>query len=164
MTWCKRAVVGVLLSLALTSCQPADRDIVVVLKNGQPVVDFPWSIWRLVGLQNRTYCIRRIELFDETAVLWSLNVPEGGPVYRSCVDAKMPLRLGSPLPGFISEGRPQLRVGQRYGVATDGTGNGRVDFVLQRDGTINITKPERQMEAPCGSRFSDCPASAAGNS
>jgi len=149
-------MVGALLPLALASCQPPDRDIIVVLKNGQPFVDFPWSVWRLVGLQNRTYCIRRIELFDARAVLWSLNVPEDGPVYHSCLEVKMPLRLGSPLAGFASKGRPQFRAGQQYGVAIDGTGNARVDFVLRPGGSANITEPERQMEPPCGSQFSDC--------
>jgi hypothetical protein len=156
MATLKRAVAGVFLTIALTSCQPRDRDVVVAVRNGQLVVDFPWSFWRVVGLQNRIYCIRRLELFDRTRLLWSLNVPEGGPVYHSCLDVTMPLRLGDPVAGFVSEGRPQLSAGQLYGLAIDGTGNARVDFMLGREGITTITEPERQMQAPCYSRTSDC--------
>src|SRR4051794_30623386 len=108
----KRAVVGLLLPLAVTSCTSPHRDIVVALRNGHLVVDFPWSLWRLVGLQDRTYCIRRLELFDRKGVLWSLNVPENGPVYKSCLDVTMPLSIGNAVAGFVSKGRPQLSTRQ----------------------------------------------------
>ena len=149
-------MIGALLPVALTSCQPPDRDIVVRVKDGRPVLDFPWSVWRLVGLQNRNYCIRRIELFDGNAVLWTLNVPEDEPVYHSCLDVRMPLELGTPAAGFVSRGRPQLKPGKRYGVFIDGTGNARVDFVLRPNGPMSITDPERQMDPPCGSQASEC--------
>ena len=155
MTSLKLTVLGTFLPLTLTSCVPA-RDIIVVLKNGQPVVDFPSSIWRLVGLQNRTYCISRVEVFDSKAVLWSLGVPSDEPVYRSCINVKMPLQLGSPHAGFVSQGRPQFRAGQHYGVGIYGTGYGRVDFVFRPVGLTNITEPERQMEPPCSSEFNAC--------
>ena len=123
---------GVVLLLALASCQPPDREIVVRIRNGKLVADFPWSVWRLIGLQTRTYCIRRVELFGEEAVLWSLNVPENEPVYYSCLDVRMPLPIGHAVAGFVSKGRPQLRSEQVYGVAIDGTGNARVAFALRR--------------------------------
>jgi hypothetical protein len=141
----------VFLLLALASCQPADREIVVLLRNGKLVADFPWSVWRLIGLQNRSYCIRRVELFDQETVLWSLNVPETTSPPRLCV--RMPLPIGQSAAGFVSVGRPQLRNERVYGLAIDGTGNGRVDFVLRRGVLSNITEPEQQLEAPCGSQF-----------
>jgi hypothetical protein len=152
-----RAACAAVLVLALTSCQPPDRDIVVVWRNGHLVVDFPWSLWRLVGLQDRTYCIRRVELFDPTKLLWTLDMKGDGRVYNSCLDVRMPLRVSRPMVGFISKGHPVLRTGVTYGIAIDGIGNGRVDFTFRREASPkNVTDRKTQMEPPCGSYLGEC--------
>lgn len=157
MTRFPRAACVALLALALTSCQPPDRDIVVVWRNGQLVVDFPWNLWRLVGLQDRTYCIRRVELFDPTKLLWTLDMKQGGPVYHSCLDVTMPLRVSRSMAGFISKGHPVLRSGVTYGIAIDGIGDGRVDFTFRGEASPkNVTDWKAQMEPPCGSYRSEC--------
>ena len=141
--------------LALASCQPAPRDIVVKWRNGQLVVDFPRSIWRLLGLQDRTYCIQRVELFDPQKMLWVLSLPKDR--WESCTDVKMPFAIGKPLTGFESEGRPHLRSGVTYGVLIEGIGEGRVDFRLRgREAPINETDWEKQISAPCGSWDRSC--------
>jgi hypothetical protein len=149
-----RAASVVVLAAALASCQPPDRDIVVRWHNGQLVVDFPWSLWRLVGLQDKTYCIRRVELFDGTKLLWILEMIEAD---RSCLDVTMPLKVGGSIAGFVSKGRPAPRWGVRYGIAIAGIGRGRVDFTLRADATPeNVRDWEKQMQPPCGSYFDEC--------
>ena len=151
-----RALAAAVVALALSSCQPPPRDILVVWRNGQLLVDFPWSLWRIVGLQDRAYCIRRVELFDPAKLLWTLDMREDG----QCLDVTMPLRLGAPIAGFVSKGRPALRSGVTYGVAIDGIGQGRVDFTLRRDDQPkNEADWEEQIEPPCGSYFGACPSS-----
>ena len=152
-----RAACLLLLAISLASCSPAPRDIVVVWRNGQLVVDFPWSLWRLVGLQDRTYCIRRVELFDSTKLLWTLEMNDAGPTHYSCLDVKMPLRLGEPMPGFVSTGDPVLRSGVTYGLGITGIGDGRVDFTLRgRAFPSNQREWKSMMKAPCGSYFGEC--------
>lgn len=120
------------------------------------MVDFPWSFWRLVGLQDRTYCIRRIELFDPKELLWTLDIKGDG----QCLDVTMPLRIGGAKAGFMSKGQPSLRSGVTYGIAIVGIGTGRVDFTLRQD-----DQPENErdwgklIEPPCGSYFGECPRS-----
>jgi hypothetical protein len=152
-----RAASLAVLAMALTSCQPPSRDIVVVWRNGQLVVDFPWSLWRLVGLQDKSYCIRRVELFDASKLLWTLDKNEAGPIYHSCLEVTMPLRIGMPIAGFVSKGQPALRAGSTYGVAISGIGDGRVDFTLRGHGSPTIeTDWKKQIEPPCGSYFGEC--------
>jgi hypothetical protein len=144
------------VALALSSCQPPPRDIVVVWRNGQLVVDFPWSLWRLVGLQDRTYCVRRVELFDREKLLWTLDAKED----VQCRDVTMPLRIGGAKAGFVSKGQPALRNGVTYGIAIDGIGKGRADFALRRENQPkNETDWQEQIEPPCGSYFGECPRS-----
>ena len=120
------------------------------------MVDFPWSLWRLVGLQDRTYCIRRVELFDPAKLLWTLDMREDG----QCLDVTMPLRVGGPAAGLVWKGQAALRSGVTYGIAIDGIGNGRVDFTLREDEQPrNEADWEEQIKPPCGSYFGECPRS-----
>ena len=145
------------LALTLASCQPADRDIRVVWRQERLVVDFPWSIWRLVGLQDRTWCVRKIELFDSSKLLWTLEMQQKPPVYHSCYDVTMPIAIGANRSSFVAKGRPTLRDGVRYGIRVDGLGNGRVDFVLRgQKAPQNISDWKQLMAAPCGSYFGEC--------
>ena len=155
-TWFARATALIIIAIALSSCQPAPHDIVVVWRNGQLVIDFPWSFWRLVGLQDRTYCIRRVELFDPKELLWILDTKEE----VQCLEVTMPLRIGSARAGFVSKGQPALRSGVTYDIAIDGIGEGRVDFKLRgHDQPKNEGDWEDQIEPPCGSYFGECPRS-----
>lgn len=141
------------IALALTSCEPAPHDIVILWRDRQLVVDFPWSLWRLVGLQNRTYCIRRVELFDRQKLLWTLDTKED----VQCLDVTMPLRIGGTKAGFVSKGQAVLRNGVTYGVAITGIGDGRVDFTLRPERQPkNEAEWEKQIEPPCGSYFGEC--------
>jgi hypothetical protein len=144
-----RAICVAIVALALNSCQPPDRDIVVVWRDGQLVVDFPGSLWKLVGLQDRTYCIRRVELFEPTRPIWTLEMKEKGPVYHSCLKVTMPLRLGTSMPGFVSKGQAVLRSGVTYGLVIDGIGRGRVDFTLRGHASPkNETDWRKQIDGP----------------
>ena len=150
----RRVIVLAGIALALCSCQPPPRDIILVWRNGHLVVDFPWSVWRLVGLQDRTYCIRGVELFDRTKLLWTLETKEE----VQCLDVTMPLRIGHAKEGFISKGRPALRKRVTYGVAIDGIGYGRVDFELSANNQPkNEADWDDQIAPPCGSYFGKCP-------
>ena len=154
-----QAALLALLTASLASCHPAPRDIVVVWRDSHLVVDFPWSLWRLVGLQDRTYCIRRIELFDSSALLWTSEVDDTGPIYHSCLDIRMPIRIGGSMKDFVSNGRIKLRSGVTYGIAISGTGDGRIDFTLDgRAPPKNEPDREKQIEPPCGSYFGECRA------
>ena len=147
-TLSRRVTVVAVIALALSSCQPPPRDIIVVWRNGQLVVDFPWSIWRLVGLQDRTYCVRGVELFDREKLLWTLETKED----VQCLDVTMPLRIGAAKAGFISKGQPALRNGVTYGIAINGIGDGRVDFTLSGNNRPKNEADWRdQIAPPCGS-------------
>ena len=151
-----RATVVAVIVLTLSSCQPPPRDIVVLWRNRQLVVDFPWSLWRIVGLQDRTYCVRRVELFNRAKLLWTLDTKED----VQCLDVTMPLRIGQPKVGFVSKGQPALRSGVTYGIAIDGIGKGRVDFTLRGDNQPkNEADWDEQIAPPCGSYFGECPRS-----
>ena len=118
------------------------------------MIDFPWSFWRLIGRQDRTYCIDKLYLYDQRHVLWTLTMAKE----VQCVDVQMPIRIGSPQAGFIAGGRSPMEPGVRYGVAISGIGNARVDFVMpaNRDSQpINVADWDELMEPPCGTYFSD---------
>ena len=147
-----RAAILAVLALALGSCQPPPRDIIVVWRGGHLAIDFPWSLWRLVGLQDRSYCISRVELFNAERLLWALDA---GRV--QCLDVRMPIRIGGPLEGFSTFGQADIQPSVTHGIAIDGIGSGRVDFVLRgRRAPRNVTDWEDQMEPPCGSSFGSC--------
>ena len=130
--------------LSVASCQPPDRDIRVSWRDGRLVVDFPWSLWRLIGLQDRDYCVQRIELYDVSNLLWMAELNEDA----QCKDVRMPVVLGSPLAGFSSVGQPSLKQGRTYGVAFEGIGHGRVAFVLSGRRVQNITE-RYELSPPC---------------
>ena len=136
------------LSLSLNACEPPDRDIRVVWRDGQLVVDFPWSLWRLVGLQDRIYCVRRVELFDEKGLVWTLTTKAD----VQCEHVQMPIWLGRPLAKFVSTGRPKLDPGVTYGVEIEGIGNANVAFVLNGSKVRNITE-RNAMPAPCAGKW-----------
>jgi hypothetical protein len=149
----RRAALLAAAAFSLSSCQPPPRDIVVVWRNSQLMVDFPWSLWRLVGLQDRTYCVRRVELFNREKLLWTLDTKED----VQCLDVTMPLRIGSAKAGFVSKGQPAFRSGVTYGIRIAGIGDGRVDFTLRPDRKPkNEADWEEQIEPPCGSYFGEC--------
>ena len=143
-----RVLAAALLGLALGSCQPAERDIRVTLQDGQFVIDFPWSFWRLIGLQDRTYCIRRVQLYDASGLIWLLNA--GRDV--QCEDVRMPIEIGAPLNGLTSLGQPVIQAGVTYGVAIEGIGDGRVAFVSDGEKVENITD-RNAMAPPCGPQW-----------
>jgi len=154
----KRLCILLALALCAGSCS-ISREIRVVQRGGQLAIDFPWSLWRLVGLQDRVYpCVYMIELFDSERLLWALDSvqPRGG-----CVDAAMPIIIGEPRQGFLATGTARLRPG-RYGVSVQSWADGRVDFVLRADGSVeNITKWNEHMLPPCGTRHGGrCPPGA----
>lgn len=140
---------------ALPACQPPDRDIrVIVDAKGSLIIDFPWSVWRLIGLQDREYCIREIELFDAAKVHWRLKVREANGEYVQCLDVRMPIKIGEQIRGFrATKDMPKLTTGVRYGVGIDGIGEGRVDFVLRKPGgaPLNVSGWDKVMRGPCGS-------------
>jgi hypothetical protein len=108
----------------------------------------------VVGLQDRTYCVRRLELFDRQTLIWTLDTKED----VQCLDVTMPLIIGRAKAGFVSKGRPALRNGVAYGIAIWGIGRGRVDFILHGENEVeNEANWERQIEPPCGSYFGACP-------
>ncbi|WP_310467467.1 hypothetical protein [Sphingomonas sp.] len=120
------------------------------------MIDFPWSLWRLIGRQDRTYCIDHVYLFDAEELHWALDLAAD----VQCVDVQMPLRIGKGRDGFRSTGKPQLIPGVTYGVEISGIGNGRVDFELRRPGQspFNESYPDAVLGSPCPSRTSDdCP-------
>jgi hypothetical protein len=135
---------AIALALSLSSCQPPDRDIVVRWSNGELVVDFPWSLRRLVGLQDRTYCIRRVQLYDVKGMVWMLDLTGN----RSCEDVAMPIRLGKPLRKFISAGQLHVERNVTYGIAVEGIGRGRIAFELHGNKVRNI-RERNAMPAPC---------------
>jgi hypothetical protein len=143
----KRLVLLLMLALATGSCTMT-REIRVVTRSAGLAIDFPWSFWRVIGLQDREYPrVDRVELFDRERLLWSLASADPSGV-RS--DAKMPIRIGGPNPGFIAKGDARLRPGV-YGVWVSSNADARVDFELSRDGSVrNITDRSEMMEAPCG--------------
>jgi hypothetical protein len=144
-----------MICLALGSCSPAPRDILVKWRKNLLVVDFPWSFWRAIGRQDRTYCIDRVEVFDSEKMQWVLAMKENYPT--SCVEVTMPLIIGQPMRAFDSRGRPQFRSGVTYGVRIDGIGDGLVDFKLTANGEIeNETDWDALIEPPCGSRRGSC--------
>lgn len=140
-------------TVALMSCQPADRDIRVIWKGDTLMVDFPWSFWRLVGLQDRTYCVYEIELFDRSKVHWRQKVRKDDGIWIDCLDVQMPIEIGAKRARFMSEGKPQLIPGVRYGIGINGIGDGRVDFVFRKRGDepATIRGWDKVMRGPCGS-------------
>ena len=138
--------------MALTSCQPPDRDIRVVWRGDFLAIDFPWSLWRLVGLQDRKYCVSEIELFDKAKVLWRQKIRRTKGHWVDCIDVRMPIKLHKTLPGFEGSAFPKLVSGTRYGIGIRGLGDGRVDFIAsgREDDPINISGWDKVMQGPCG--------------
>lgn len=149
----KRLFVLAALVLFTGSCS-ISREIRVIKLGNRLAIDFPWSFWRVAGLQEREYpCVDLVELFDSERVLWTLDAakPSG-----SCADVRMPIAIGRPKAGFIAKGAARLRPG-RYGVSVRSYAPARVDFVLQSDGSVrNVTEWNEQMPAPCGTYFGSC--------
>ena len=134
------------LSLSVSACEPANHEIRVARREGQLVVDFPWSVWRLVGLQDKNYCVHRVELFDEQGLVWTLTTKAD----VQCEWVRMPILLGKPLARFVSVGRPTLQAGVTYGVAIEGIGRANVAFVLDGDKVTNITERNAMPPACAG--------------
>jgi hypothetical protein len=150
-----RVVALLMLVLCTASCTFV-REIRVASRGGQLVIDFPWSFWRMVGLQDREYpCVDRIEVFDAARLLWVLDA---GHRSGNCADAAMPITIGQPKTGFNSKSTIPLKPG-RYGVAVQSYADARVDFILHRDGSVqNITQWDELMQAPCGAYYGPrCP-------
>ncbi len=149
-----RAFAAASVAFVLSTCSPPNRDIRVVVHKGQFLIDFPFSLRRLIGLQNRDYCISGIEMFDRQKLLWTVRMIEN---QRSCRHVTMPIALGKPLKGFVSFGRPAIAKNALYGIAIDGIGDARVDFVVDdRRGVQNFTAWKAQFPPPCGSYFGSC--------
>jgi hypothetical protein len=135
------------LTVALTGCQPPSRDLRVIWRDSGLIIDFPWSLWRVIGWQDRSYCIHKVELYDSRAVVWKLKLERE----QQCLDVEMPIRIGAAPSGFKSLGTPILKRGVRYGIAIEGIGDGRVDFELvsgRRGQPINATDWEKLIEHP----------------
>ena len=137
------------LALCVGSCSPAPRDIRVVWQDGLLVVDFPWSFWRLIGLQNRSFCITEAALFDQAESLWRIKMNDNP---ASCLDVHMPIILGRAPRGFVEEGVPRLERGVQYGFGIYGSEDGRVDFVVtgQSNEIRNITDYKDMIQPSCG--------------
>ena len=143
----KRLAILLMLALITGSCT-LTREILVVSRGGGLAIDFPWSFWRVVGLQDRQYpCVDRVELFDRERLLWRLDSAHPG---GNCSDAAMPIKIGRPNAGFMANANARLRPGV-YGVFVNSSADARVDFELSGDGSVrNIADREEQMDAPCG--------------
>ena len=131
------------LSLLLGACSPPDRDIRVALRDGKLIVDYPRSFWRLVGLQDRTFCLRRIQLFRGDRLIWMMTLTGDG----QCSEVRMPLVLGEPLDFFIPAGSANIQPGVIYGVAIDGIGHGGAAFRVRNGEVENVGEVA---ESPCG--------------
>ena len=142
---CAKFTSAALLALTLGSCSAPDRDIRVTVRGGQFAIDYPWSLWRLVGLQDRTYCIRRVQLYDASGLIWLLNTRRD----VQCERVRMPIDVGKQLNGFNALGNPAIQTNETYGVAIDGIGHGRVAFVYDGKSVENITDG-KAMAPPCG--------------
>lgn len=137
--------------LALASCTPAAPEIRVVRHRHALFVDIPWTFWRWVGLQHPHLCIRRVQVFDAKHVVWEIQKP-GDPM-APCVDVRLPIPLGVPLPGFSAPPSLHLKAGATYGVYLDEVN--RVDFVPYSDRSpTNVTDYLQFFEAPCDSLLS----------
>jgi hypothetical protein len=147
-----RYILSLVAVAMLTGCQPPDKDVVVVLRHGQLFVDFPWSFWRMIGRQDRTWCVEGVDLYDQRGLHWQLTKEN---FEKQCVHVTMPIRIGGELVGFTSKGRPQLRHDTRYGVAIRGIGDGRVDFELEtgKNRLLNETEWGRLIKPPCDTWF-----------
>lgn len=141
------AIFALLSAGALSACQPPDKEVLVKSRSGTLIVDFPWSVWRLVGLQDRTWSIREIVVYDRQEVIWRAVSNEEDWVR----EVRMPIVLGAARAGFKVKGSAQFRRNHRYGVAVDGIGNGRVDFEIGDDGEVrNFVGRNELIQPPCG--------------
>ena len=143
------------LGLVETSCTPAPPEIRVFRRDHALVIDFPWTLSRWLGLQDRNLCLRHIEVFDAKRVVWSLDYEADR---GSCVNVKVPIPMGVPVDGFMTSGPLVLQAGRTYGVGLDDLT--RVDFVPFTDrpprNVADWTEYQKLFEAPCGSRWSSC--------
>lgn len=140
----------ILMSLALVSCDPAAPEIRVFRHNRALVVDTPWTVWRWIGVEHPSLCIRHIQIFDPKQVVWRLDTWNGdaGP----CVDVRLPIRLGVSFDGFGEAAPLHLVAGKTYGVFLDDVNE--VDFVpFSNRNPTNITDYKKFFEAPCDSRL-----------
>lgn len=95
-------------------------------------------------------CLRRIEVFDASVVIWREDVTVGD--MAACVSVKVPIRLGVQTRGFAETAPLHLKAGVTYAVVLDELS--RVDFVPFADRTpTNITHYCSFFEAPCDSRW-----------
>lgn len=134
------------LALILSSCTPAAPDIRVFRRHHALIIDFPWSIWRIFGLQDRELCLRHIQVFDTRSVVWREDVPGGQDA--PCVVLRVPIPLGVPSKGFVPNGALKLQAGKMYGAALDDLT--AVDFVPFTDKPPqNIVDFSQMIEPPC---------------
>lgn len=146
-----RIACSAVLLLALASCSPPDMNIIVGRQSGQLAIEKPWSFWSLIGLGRRDYCIQRIEVFDADTLLSAVDLAKS-----PCLELYLPIPFSS-FWKFSGKKNGDFVIGHTYGLGVTGIGNGRVDFVLNSDGTItNVTDWQRQMKGPCGSYFGLC--------
>lgn len=147
--------VAISLAFFEASCTPAAPEIRVFRRDHALVIDFPWTISRWLGLQDRNLCLRHIEVFDAKRVVWSLDYEaDRGP----CAKVQVPIPMGVSLDGFVPSGPLVLAAGRTYGVGLDDLT--RVDFVPFKDrpprNIADYHKYRQWFEAPCGSRWSSC--------
>jgi hypothetical protein len=126
-------------------------DIIVSRQSGELAIAKPWSFWNVIGLDSRDYCIKRVEVFDADTLLSAVDLTD-----NQCTSLSLPIPFSS-FPNLSGKENQGLAITHPYGLGIVGVGNGRVDFVLNPDGTItNITDRQRQMKGPCGSYFGSC--------
>jgi|KBSMisStaDraftv2_1062788.scaffolds.fasta_scaffold505386_2 hypothetical protein len=151
----RHVAVALSLSLIETSCTPAAPQIKVFRRDHALVIDFPWTLSRWLGLQDRNLCLRHIEVFDAKSVVWRLDYEADK---SPCVNVKVPIRMGAPVEGFVASGPLVLHAGRTYGVGLDDLT--RVDFVPFTNrpprNVADWTEYQKWFEAPCGSRWSKC--------
>jgi hypothetical protein len=134
------------LAIILGGCTPAAPDIRVFRRHHALVVDFPWSVWRIIGLEDRSLCLRHIQVFDAQRVVWREDVSGGREA--PCVDLRVPIPIGVPSKGFVSDGPLKLQAGRTYGVALDDLTE--VDFVPFADKSPqNIVDFSKFIQPPC---------------
>jgi hypothetical protein len=139
------------LALAESSCTLAAPEIRVFRHDNALFVEFPRTVWRWLGLQDRNLCLRRIEIFDASKIVWREDVLGGD--LAPCVSLKVPIRLGVQTKGFAETAPLHLKGGVTYAVVLDELS--RVDFIPFADRTpTNITDHSKFFEAPCDSRWS----------
>lgn len=140
----------VVAAIMLTNCEPVAPDIRIMRSHNALFVDIPWTFWRRIGLQHPSLCVRAIEIFEPSQVVWNLRAR--GDDMAPCVETKLPIRLGIQLRGFVPPAPLRLVAGRKYGIYVVDVN--RVDFVPFRDRKpTNISDYGSYFEAPCESRL-----------